>query len=131
MKQTILQSFVKKFWFWLTSFLFILLMADVISSSNKSVAGRYESYFPQFSIELQDGGKVFVSPMRGVNKTIYCATEGHWSAQNNEVLISLDQNENCSWINDFNGRWSLSDCNDYNGTSTHCMLKGDFKLVKK
>lgn len=103
----------------------------VLPSCKRNITGIYVSYFPDLSIELRKGGKVFVYPKQGVSHTIYCSTQGSWSLMGEEVRINLDKNENCDWIKDFEGIWILSKCKTFENNNTSCLSKGEWKLTKE
>lgn len=100
------------------------------SLSNKN--GLYKSSFPNLSIELQERGKVFVTPKQGSGNTFYCITKGSWSEKSEtSVNIMLDANENCPWLEDLSGPWNIEKCSTYEGNPTWCISKGNYKLIKQ
>lgn len=107
----------------------ILTFTSIGCSNVKSKFGLYISHFPNFSMELQQNGNVFLTPKKGTR--FYCVSKGSWvEMKNNQIKIDLEINDGCEWINDFSGIWVLSECNNFDGSKTFCLEKGEFKLIK-
>ena len=109
----------------------IIIIYALLNRPTQPVFGVYKSEFPQLSIDLQDGGKLFISPYSESNKTIYCATQGQWSLNNNEISLSIEENSYCNWISDLNGKWMLTKCKNFDGSSNWCISKDNFILRKE
>jgi hypothetical protein len=122
----------KKFWGWFCIISIILVIAAHISDLNKSISGIYKSVFQQFSIELQEGGKLFISPYSSTNKTIYCAAQGNWTKNGNNIILSFDNDDQyCDRVNNLNGMWRLSKCKNFDGNSNWCISKENFTLARE
>ncbi len=85
--------------------------------------GLYVSYFPDFSIELNDNGNVFITPKR--NNTFFCTRQGQWTL-NGEILTIEINNKNgdvyCDWVEDLEGNWRVD---------SNIIIKGNYKLINK
>ncbi|MCW3075224.1 MAG: hypothetical protein JWP69_2293 [Flaviaesturariibacter sp.] len=119
----------KTFYYFSTVAIIVVLFSCSNGLSTKS--GLYKSSFPNLSIELQEGGNVFVTPKQGSGNSFYCTTKGYWSeVSKEEVQLTLESNENCGWLNDLNGRWLISECKTFDSNETRCLSKGTWKLVR-
>jgi len=107
----------------------LLLMFFIGCNSTKSKFGLYKSYFPNFSVELQSNGNVFLTPKQG--NRIYCSTKGSWTEiGETSIQIDLEVNDGCEWVREFSGSWTLNECNTFEGEKTYCLEKGNYKLIK-
>lgn len=123
----------KLIWVGIIVFFFIVLAILVNTGIIKpSVSGVYNSPAMKLSIELQDGGKVFVTPMTGENNRVYCAREGSWkSISDNQISIQTETNPSCPEMDDMNGMWQISKCKNFDGSSNLCLSKDSYYLIKK
>lgn len=107
----------------------ILLLSLLGCNSSINKFGLYKSYLPNFSLELQSNGTVFLTPKQG--SRIYCSTRGSWIEVNeNTINLSLEINSGCEWVNDLSGSWTLRECKKIEGDKTYCLEKGIYKLIK-
>lgn len=109
--------------------MFLWLMFSGCNETKKKY-GLYKSFFPNFSIELQANGTVFLSPKQG--NRIYCSTKGSWTETgSNSIQIDLKTNEGCEWVSDLAGKWTLNECKTFEGSKTFCLERSNYKLIQE
>lgn len=84
--------------------------------------GVYVSYYPNFTIELNENGNVFITPKK--NNTFYCTRKGNWTINDSNITIQItDKNEDvyCDWVENLEGIWKI------NGNT---ISKDNYTLIK-
>lgn len=113
------------------TFIFIVLISSILKNSNsnndindeKFKSGVYLSYYPNFTIEFNDNGNLFITPKK--SNTFYCTRKGNWSINNSNVIIKITDKNNdiyCDWVENLEGIWEINE---------NTITKGNYKLIKK